>query len=402
MSRRGQSASKSAVAVLLIGLILVLYILFLPPTEREALLSGAPSTGGTGGYGGNTYSGPPVAGGGILLMEKFVGTLQPESAGNIQHSLPSTTVFTAINTQEIKFIDSLQLRGGAFSNKEHSITFLTDQNIGNNYLLSFNVEEAKGTLMIYLNNQLIFDRKMTQRSPEPVRLPKELLRPQNNLTFRTDGTGWAFWDANGYLLRNIIITGDVADFQGSTAEQTFTITPDEYQRMDKAILEFVPQCNPSQAGRLSVGVNSQLVYSGFIDCGVLTRQDIPKEQLSVGSNRVGFSSSQGSYTIDRIKVISQLAKEDYATYYFNLPPDMWQQANVFAGRVILTMRFSEGNTIKRGSVIVNGFQDSFQTQDYYFQANLDPNILIPNANSIQIIPDGDSLNIPQLSVELLG
>jgi hypothetical protein len=148
-------------------------------------------------------------------------------------------------------------------------------------------------------------------------------------------------------------------------------------------------------------VNGQLLYAGVVDCGAPFTQDVAKELLNAGDNKVSFTSSTGTYTIDRIRFTSQLAQQEYPTFYFNLPPDMFAQANVFAGRVVLTLRFTDGNTRKQGSIVVNGFQDSFSTTSYYYQATLDPNVLIPNANSIQLLPGGGTLNIAELRVELL-
>jgi hypothetical protein len=400
-SRRGAASFRSStpIVILLIGLILILYILFLPPAEREALLSG--TSGGTGGYGGGGYIAPGGAGGGVLLMNKYLGTLHAQGSGTIEHAIPSTTVYTAVNTEEVKFIDSLIVKQSAFSTQVSHLEFRADAGMAKNYLLTFNVDQARGPLLISLNGYPIFERTITSRSPEPVKLPQEYIQPQNTITFSTSSAGWSFWEANQYKLRNILVSADVTNYQASSSEQHFTITPDESQKLTKGVLEFVPQCRAQEAGRLSISVNGQLLYAGFIDCGVLTRQDVAKELLSTGDNRLGFTSNEGNYLVERIKMISILEQDDYPVLYFNLPPDMFEQANMFAGQVVLTLRFSEGNTVKRGSVIINGFQDTFQTSGYYYQATLDPNILIPNANSIQIIPQS-SLNIPEMRVELLG
>ncbi len=400
LRRRGASfRASSPLVILLIGIVLILYILFLPPAQREALLSGTPSTGGTGVA--VPAGGAPVSGG-TVLMDKYVGTLLSQSGTDVEHAIPSTTVTVSQNTQEIKFIDSLIVKRGAFASQDAHLSFKADPSVAKNYVLAFNVEEAKGPLLVTLNGQPIYDRVVTTRSPDPIKLPQELLKPENNITFSAGSTGWAFWSANAYRLSNILVSADVTSYDQSSSEQHFTIPPDEYQRMEQARLELVPQCDPKQTGRLSITVNGQLLFGGLIDCGVLSTQDVAKDLLNAGDNRIGFTSSQGSYVLDRIKVVSMLKQQDYPVYYFNLPPDMFQQANVFAGRVVLTLRFSDGNTQKRGSVVVNGFRDTFQTSSYYYQATLDPNVLIPNANSIQIIPEGGSLNVAELRVELLG
>ncbi len=398
LRKRGADMRTSTpILVLLVGLILILYILFLPPAEREDLLSGAPGGGGIVVPPG----GGPI-GGGVVIIDKYVGSLHAQGPGAIEHSIPSTTVFTAVNTEEVKFIDSMLVKKGAFSNQEATLSFRADQSVAKNYLLTFNVEDAKGPLQIFLNGYLIFEREITSRSPEPIKLPQEHLQVDNEIMFKSGSAGWTFWEANRYQLRNILVSADVTSYEGSRSEQHFTIPVDEYEQMEKATLQFVPQCDPTQSGRLTITVNGQLLFAGFIDCGVATRQDIAKTVLNAGDNAISFTSSQGSYLLDHIQVTSQLEEGDYPVFYFNLPPDMFEQVNVFAGRIVMTLRFTEGNQAKRGSVIVNGYQDSFQTSSYYYQATLDPNVLIPNANSIQIIPEGAPLHVAQLRVELLG
>lgn len=394
LGRRGQTFRASApLLILLIGAVLVLYILFLPPAQREALLSG---TGGTGG-GGVISSGAST-----VIMDKYLGTLLPSSGNAVEHPVPSTTVFVATNTKELKEIDSLLIKRSAFSRQDAEVVFTADTSVSKNYLLTFNVEQANGPLFISLNGHAIYERVITKRSPEPISLPREYLQAENTLTFSSGSVGWNFWSSNTYALRHVLITADVTDYQGSTSEQHFTITPEEHQKMEKATLQFVPQCDPKKTGRLNVALNGNSLYNGFLDCGVLTSQDVAKELLNIGDNRISFTSSEGAYTIDRIKITSLLKQQEYPVLYFNLPPDMFEQANVFAGRVVITLRFSEGNSLKQGSIIVNGFQDTFSTKNYYYQATLDPNVLIPNANSIQIVPQNGALNIPEVKVEMIG
>ncbi len=397
--RRGvEFKSSTPIVILLIGVVIVLYLLFLPPAQREALLSGTGSGGGVYGTGTGIVS----TGGSTTLMDKYVGTLLAAGGATTEHDIPSTTVFTAVNTQELKFIDSLSVSRSAFSQQTGELTFKADPSNSKNYQLTFNVDAAKGPLYISLNGHPIFERAITSRSPEPIPLPQEYVQADNTLTFSAGSAGWQFWTANDYELRNVLVSADVAQYQGSSSEQHFTITSDEYQRLDKATLQYVAQCDPKSTGRLTVTVNGKIVYSGYADCGVLTTQDVAPESLNIGDNKVGFASTDGSYTMDNIKVVSQLKQPDYQTFYFNLPPDMFQQANVFAGQVVVTIRFTDGNTQKQGTIIVNGFQDTFQTSSYYYQAALDPNVLIPNANSIQIQPQGSTLNIAELRVELQG
>jgi len=74
---------------------------------------------------------------------------------------------------------------------------------------------------------------------------------------------------------------------------------------------------------------------------------------------------------------------------------------VFAGRVLLTLRFSEGNQLKRGVVVINGYKHAFETSGFHYQATVDPNVLIPNANALQILPQDQKLEVAEMRVELV-
>lgn len=398
--RRGQQYRNSAaVTVMLIGLVLILYILFLPPAQREQLLSGdgQPSQPTQPGYAG---PGPgPI---GEIILMKQVGTLSPLSSNTVEHPMPTTTVYTQVNTNELKFIDSMQVERSAFSQQEGQLTFTADASLGRNYLLTFNVDEAQGPLIITLNGNIIFERAITSRSPEPIRLPQEHIEAENTLRFSTLSPGWQFWEANRYVLRNILVSGDMLDYSGARSNQFFTVTPDEYERLEKGILEFVPQCDPRQGGRLTVQLNGKMLYAGLPDCGVTMQLDIPKEYLQPGNNGVMLISDMGSYTVERLRAVSILEEEQHPTFYFNLPPDMFSQVNTFAGRLFLTLRFSEANELKRGVVVVNGYKHAFETRNLWYQATIDPNVLIPNANTLQVLPQGETLHVPELRVEIVG
>jgi len=392
--------SSASMVVLIIGVFIIAYLTIMSPSEREQVLNGGEIPNG---YSGQGYDGVGVSGGrGTLLMTKFVGDLKIKGSETVEHDIPSSTIFTAVNTKELQKIDNLYVKNSPFSKQERTINFNADLVNTKNYMLSFNVIRASGMINIFLNGQLIFSKEITSNSPEPIILPPELIKTTNNITFLPEPIGWQFWKANEYELSNIIVAGDVTDYSSSRSEQSFAVPADEYENLETTSLEFVPECDPSTSGRILIMLNRQSVYSGLVDCGVLNKQEISTSMLSPGTNVISFSSKQGSYLIDRIKLVSHLNQKDYPTYYFNLPQDMFAQTSTFNGRVVMTIRFNDMTSLKSGSVVVNGFQDTFQTQDYYFQATLDPNILQPGPNSINIEPMSEDLHIAELRVELLG
>ncbi len=437
-SRRGQSAASAAILVAIIAGFLVLYILFLPPADREQLLFGGgdgTGSGGTAGAGvpgagvpgaGGSYTGSGGSGvftqyGPVVMLAAVPGTLRLQRSPTQEHEIPSATIFTAVHTEEIKSIDSAVVKNGVFSSDEADIDFQARKGQSGNYLLSFNVREAGSSpLRISLNGHLLQERPMVPGTPPPISLPADyIVDGTNTLTLSTSSGGLAFWDSNAYFLTGILVSADLVDTSGSVSQQTFSLDENEINAMDKSQLQFVPECDPQRAGRLTIQLNSRLVrdtssndtnatlevpnvlYTGNVDCGVLFQTDVPREDLRLGENRIVFASSGGQYVIDRAKLIVGFKQNDYPIYYFNINPEMYDSVDKGHGALRLTLTFTDYRNDKQGEVVVNGFVQSFETREYAYQALIDPSIITPGPNTIQVIPHADKLDIAELRVELI-
>lgn len=415
-SRRGQNAASAAILVALVGGALILYILMLPPAERERLLfsDGGGAGAGGGGYGGGgvfTQYGP------VLIFQDTPGTLRAVKSSVSEHNVPSATIYTAINTQEVKFIDSAVIKNGVFARRALDAEFYVNRGAGNNYLLSFNVDEAgTGRLRVILNGHLVYERPVRERSPSPIPLPSDyIVDGENHIIIESDDPGFAFWRSNTYVLHNILVSADMLDDSSSVVAQQFTISEEEFESFESAQLQFVPDCNQRDAGRLIVQLNSKVVrvegnrtaevpmilYSGLPDCGVMFKTDVSKDQLRQGENTLIFASQDGQYVIDRIKLLVRMKQNDYPVYYFNLPREMYDTLDAGDGQLRLTITFTDYRAMKSGEIVVNGFVQSFNVQDYAYQAVLDPGILTPGPNTLQIIPHIDRLDVAEVKIELV-
>ena len=99
--RKAQAdAGNAATLVIIIGAILMLYILFIPQSEREKLL-------GTSVKPTNASLLPPAAEdiGRTLLLEN-PGTIRVLKESRIEHNLGSINLFTKTEDQILKSIDS--------------------------------------------------------------------------------------------------------------------------------------------------------------------------------------------------------------------------------------------------------------------------------------------------------
>ena len=324
-NKRGQSAGMAGIFVAVIGLILIFYILFLTPEDRAELLGdtkpGGSSGTGTGGTGGTT----PVHISKVLLSE-HIGRLDYIKTNSRQHDLPSFRISTVTDVQEIKTINSIYVKNGVMDKQFYNFTFDIDTEFAENLLLSFNVKDAEGRLIIYLNGNIIVNTEMAVGSPPPVALPQDYLGEENLIQIAVSGVGWAFWDYNEYLLENVKVTAKITDISGSSGAQRFYVSDEEYNNIDEVKLRFYPDCKLNEVGPLTIRINGVKIYSGIGDCGTYNIYVLGKDSILSGENTLTFSTDEGSYLIDRVQVIVELEELVYPVYYFEIDDKYFTKA----------------------------------------------------------------------------
>ena len=397
-SRKAQGATGAALLIVTLAVVIILYLLFLPDDVTKDILGG--TGGGTGGQGGvpgvTTTGGAPRT----VLLSQNVGRLAPPAPNQIEHTIPSFTIFTSTNAMELKRMSTIKVKNSAFSDDTVTITFPYDERSTTSPMLSFNVRKTSGDLIISLNGDEIFSGPLDSGSPPPIRLPESMLRGNNELTFKASGTGLAFWRSNLHELVNVIVSGEVTDRSASTSSQHFSISQQEYDAMQFGELTFLPNCDPQFTGRLRISLNFREIYSGFADCGVPNKIEVAKEILKPGDNSITFVSEQGQYLVDMVKLTTKIQGQDVPVFYFNLPSYIYDMLYYNDALLFITVRFADARSQKVGVLNVNGFETSFNSQNMMFTTQVDPEFLLPGPNSMIIIPQGKPLDIAELRVEL--
>ncbi|MCF7799370.1 hypothetical protein K9M74_05715 [Candidatus Woesearchaeota archaeon] len=334
--RKGQAhsavgAGGAAVLVLLITLIIIFYILFLPPEERAALLN----DGGIPGTPNSDSSGYAHLIGTTPLATQ-IGSINYISESEIEHPLNSFTIYTKTDANLIHQVPSLYVKNSAFDKQSEEITFSIDKYASERLYLSFNVFRTDGILQIYLNGLQLFEGTLQEGSSTPISLPQDYLKQNNILYFTVSSPGFAFWRVNEYELQNLRIVGDVTDSSHSMNMQKFFMVTDEYDSMEKGVLQFFPDCDTIQVGKITLDVNGETVFNGIPDCGLKNYITLSKETLRSGENTVEFVSEYGSYIIDQLELNVKLIEPDYPIYYFDLDEDLFvsvDKNNEFCGNI---------------------------------------------------------------------
>ena len=108
--RKGQSAGNAAVLVLLIAIMIIMFILFLRPEDRAAILDEPPTDGfGVGGTSGDDEN--------LTLLEEPVGRLDYINFNKKEHELPSFRIFTNTAASEFRRLDYVYVKSAAFEKK---------------------------------------------------------------------------------------------------------------------------------------------------------------------------------------------------------------------------------------------------------------------------------------------
>jgi hypothetical protein len=390
-SRLGQSANNAAIVVIIIAVMIVLYILFLPPEERAALL-GEDTTGGNGGT---------IGSGQGTLVAKSPGRIFPAGKNMIEHTMPSFIVFTVTNANEIKRVDSLYVKNSVFSDKVGEAVFFYDPKTTTDLKLSFNVKSRTGLLKVTVNDYTIFEGQLDEGSPQPISIPKEYLLARNKMVFEASEPGAAFWRVNEYDLDNVLISGKVTDYSAASSEQHFSVTDSEFEKLEKATLDFLPDCPPREGGQVQILLNGRPVYTSFPDCGIKSTIEISKEFLKSGDNTLVASTNTGSFLMDAPKVTTFLKETSQPVFYFNVPGTLLNDMYGGMRGLMLSLRFADTSKIKRGVVEINGFKIPFETQDYLFQAPIEADMVLEGSNAVRIVPTSDAIDVSELRVTVI-
>jgi hypothetical protein len=395
-SKLGQVATQAGVVVVLIAVLMVLYILFLSPQDRAELL-GEDSGSGSGGS-GSGGSGRVRQ----LLFSATPGRIYLAGADSVEHTMPSLTVFTVTNANELKRVQSLYVKSSVFSSTIKEVVFFYDKQTTTDLKLSFNVKKHDGRLIIKLNGYELFDGELAEGSPTPITLPADYLQEKNTLVFSvSDMTGIAFWKVNEYELENVLISGRVTDYSGAFSERHFSLSATEYENFDKALFEFIPDCPPREAGLVQILINNRVIYTGYPDCGVKSRVEVSQEFLKPGDNALVATTNSGSFLLDMPKLVIMPKKGTQPIFYVNVPVQLYNEMYYGQRLLILTLRFADSTTLKQGNVEINGFKNYFETQDIIYQTEIDPEFIIAGQNPIKISPHSDPIDVAELRVDVI-
>ena len=390
MQKKAQGGINAAVLVAIIAGLIILYIIFLPTSERERLL-----TEKEGGSGSN------IGKGSNIILRVNPGTLSISDSLESEKSIPDIFLVETTNAFEIKRINPFIVRNGLFDKRANTANFeLNDPSNTDNVVLTFASKKRQGTLTIKLNGVVVFENDLATDNPEPVKLDKNLLKSSNALEFSVSSVGARFWTSNEYSFDNVRIIGDITDTSRQESTNIFTISDSEYSSMEKATLKFIPFCsNLNDVGTLDIYINSKKLYSTVPVCDNPYMQSIPKSAINQGENNIVFKTKKGSYSVDQIRISLGFKDARVKTYYFELNESLFKAIKEGKRDIMLSIKFVDDKSQKSAKLDVNGHMETIDTTKSSYSKDIANRVLEGN-NYIRIEPFED-LEVVELKVELV-
>ena len=394
-SKRGQThhsmGSLAATFISIMVLLIILYILLLPPNTRQEILLGNETTSGTGSSNATTNVSTQA-----LLLE-HPGKLEFLAKDEIDHSITTVNLFSTTESQILKKIDSAFVSNSWFSEKTSTFNFsIKDLPNTNNAVLSFNVLNKKGNLIVKFNGKEILNRETDPNVA--LNLPPEILREENQIEFAVSGVGAAFWRTNGYTLQGIKVTADVTTIDTLKSKSVFYITATEKNTVEISSLKFFLNCGGEQRP-LNIILNQHVLFSGAPDCGPQKAIEFLPQYLLPGENTLDLSTEKGAnYVVDQIIVKTKLKQAAAPIYFFELNQDQLNAVTSGSKKATVYFRFADAVEQKQGELWINGVKTSFDTREISYNSDISQYVL-KGSNALEIKPK-TSLFILDLEVRI--
>lgn len=389
MNRSKKSQSNPAVLIAIITLVMILYLILIPPDFREEILNDSNSTDGT------SYSNYDVT-----YLDKNPGYWSYHSLKTMDHDLNSFNLMSRTEAKNIMDAKSLKAKSTAFSKEVGSFTFnIQDIRKTENVYIDLKIAALSGNAQLKVNGYVLKD--ITGNSREyVVGIDKNyLVEGDNHVEVSSERVGFSFWSSNSIDVSSAKVFADLVDDSGLSSSQKIWIAKDELINIDDATFRYYAGCEVSTAGRLDIILNGVVIFTGIPDCKMLnTIEHINPSILKEGDNLIDFKASSGRYLFDNLLFKSQLKDNEYPTYYFTISNSDFKKLQTGLIDVNLTFTFVNDRDYKEVEALLNGNSIGVSTYDRTYTVEVDPIYDLNEGNNVLEIKPKSSLHIVEVKL----
>ncbi len=368
-----QTGRPAAALVGILTLLIIFYIILLPPETREALLEDKNLT---------ATEQEKIEQENVLLSTT-IGELTYIQEEKIDHYIPGAYLEEGKESKIFAEYDTFTTSSGLFgSDSKRKLFTIPDIEKTIKVLLTFQAPIRDGKLKIILNNHVIFEDEITTTLPRPIELPEQYLKNNNELLFEaTDG----FLSSPEYKLEDVKITGTIIDPEKMTAQHTFAVTDQEKENFESSYLEFRASCIQRDVGNLKIKLNGRTISKVTPACDNFNRIEVFSEELFKGRNEIEFLLEEGNARIESAKIRVYLKEPRGFTDFFVIEEEQWKDIQDEKKKVIMDIEFIDDNERKEVEISVNGRRDILYQREPHYTRDITRHAKSGN-NYIQLLP----------------
>lgn len=393
-SKRGAEVGGTQVMVILlvIALFMVLYLLFIPPEEREKLLEPNKTAEVSGLVEENK----------LELLAESPGLLTPTTEAATIHRIPSVNLLFKIEPEIDMLAQNIIVSNGLFSKSTPTLRFRTE-NLENavKVNLFFSVQKGNGELRVKVNDNTVYTEENVASGVKIIEVPKSVLQKDNEIILSTSSPGILFWKVNNYDLKDV---GVKQEFESVNIEEErlFSVTQEEKTNLDSARLKYFQICNspaPKELVSLDISLNDQRIHTAEIRC-ITTQEEIELdlELLQSGSNKLTFRLEEGDFSFNQLTLETETTELDRPTYFFSLSQKQFDDVILNKRKLTMNILMEKARLNKIAKFLINNNELIIQTEQSTFDVDL-RDYAVEGTNFVKIIPE-NSFNMVGLKVTL--
>jgi len=338
----------AATVILVIGLLIVLYLVLIPPDVREDILEGKEIDFDSVDKVDKDDKDERDK----VLLLKNPGTLLPSGLEIIEEDFASLNLFDTSRLESKKLAERVVVSRSIFSNDFVDLEFVLDDLRNLERLeLFLNIKKSEGILEILLNGETVFEGTL-ESGDIPLELPLVNVRERNRLKIMAGSVGWAFLSMNEFELRDLELIKEIRS-ENRVESRTFDVN--RADAVDDAILKFFVNCLEieREQGILKVFLNRGLVFFGMIVCDASqSHVDVSEDLFVDGINTLTFEIDKGNYIIEKIGLDYRFDQAFHPEYFFTITEDDFEDI-LDGDTVLLIMRFDNDISRKRADIRIN-------------------------------------------------
>jgi len=377
-SKKGQKEGGAiAVILILIAFFMVLYILFIPPEDRNRLLD---NTGTSSGISNSKDL--------VELLAESPGLLSPNSEAGTRHSMQEINLFVKTEPRLEEISQNMVVKNGLFSKSSPNAKFSSEKSSDTTHVsLNFFVSKADGELRIKLNGQTIYSEEIESTGAKVVDIPSARLQNENELEFSVSSPGIAFWSSNTYNLKDVVLKQEFSRVN-SKEERSFSLSNSEFSNIESATLSYTQVCNGrlnSDTTNLLLRINDRRASDSLIRC-TNTEQDIDLDtSLFVNArNTLSMELEDGDFSFKQLSVFIKSSDSSFPSYQFTVPTSEFNEIKDSERKVKMSL-FLAGNLRKNAKLEINNNEIVLDTSETSFSRDVS-SLIVEGTNFVRIIP----------------